>query len=54
MSNTNGIIALIFGIIGLCCAWLIPIPFVPFLFPIVAIVFGVADNSEILYKVQTI
>ncbi|MHA1107151.1 MAG: hypothetical protein ACTSPN_15770 [Promethearchaeota archaeon] len=40
MSNTNGIIALIFGIIGLCCAWLIPIPFVPFLFPIVAIVFG--------------
>jgi hypothetical protein len=40
MSNTNGIIALIFGIIGLCCAWIIPIPFVPFLFPIVAIVFG--------------
>lgn len=40
MSNTNGIIALIFGIIGLCCAWLIPIPFVPWLFPIVAIIFG--------------
>ncbi|MBY9003156.1 MAG: hypothetical protein KGD73_04230 [Candidatus Lokiarchaeota archaeon] len=40
MSNTNGIIALIFGIIGCCCAWIIPIPFVPFLFPIVAIVFG--------------
>ena len=40
MSNTNGIISLIFGIIGLCCAWLIPIPYVPFLFPIVAIVFG--------------
>jgi hypothetical protein len=41
MSNTNGIISLIFGIIGLCCAWLIPIPFVPWLFPIVAIVFGI-------------
>jgi hypothetical protein len=40
MSNTNGIIALIFGIIGLCCAWIIPIPFVPFIFPIVAVIFG--------------
>lgn len=41
MSNTNGIISLIFGIIGLCCGWLIPIPYIGWLFPIVAIVFGI-------------
>jgi hypothetical protein len=41
MSNTNGIISLIFGLIGLCCAWIIPIPFVPWLFPIVAVIFGI-------------
>ena len=40
MSNTNGIIALIFGILGLCCAWAIPIPFVGLIFPIIAIIFG--------------
>ncbi|MHA1671868.1 MAG: hypothetical protein ACTSV5_15040 [Promethearchaeota archaeon] len=46
MSNTNGIIALIFGLVGLCCAWLIPIPFVPWLFPIVAIIFGIIGISK--------
>ena len=40
MSNTNGIIALIFGIIGLCCAWAIPIPYAGLIFPIIAIIFG--------------
>jgi len=41
MSNTNGIISLIFGIIGLCCGWLIPIPYIGYLFPAVAIIFGI-------------
>ena len=41
MSNTNGIIALIFGIIGLCCGWLIPLPYVGWIFPIVAVIFGI-------------
>jgi len=41
MSNTNGIISLIFGLIGLCGGWLIPIPFLPWIFPIVAIIFGI-------------
>lgn len=40
MSNTNGIIALIFGIIGLCCGWAIPLPFVGLILPIIAIIFG--------------
>lgn len=41
MSNTNGIISLIFGIIGLCCGWLIPLPYVGYIFPAVAIIFGI-------------
>ena len=42
MSNTMGAISLTFGILGLCCAWLIEIfiPFVSILFPIIAIIFG--------------
>ncbi|MHA1190740.1 MAG: hypothetical protein ACTSP9_00420 [Promethearchaeota archaeon] len=38
MANTFGIIALIFGIIGLCCGWIIS--YIGIVFPIVAIVCG--------------
>ena len=38
MANTFGIIALIFGIIGLCCGWFIS--YIGLVFPIVAIVCG--------------
>ena len=38
MGNTFGIIALIFGIIGLCCGWFLS--FFGFVFPVVAIVCG--------------
>jgi len=45
MSNTNGIISLIFGIFSLCCGWLVgaflPIPFIGYIFPAVAIIFGI-------------
>lgn len=45
MSNSFGIVSLIFGIIGLCGGWLIgvflPIPYIGYLFPGVAIVFGI-------------
>ena len=42
MSNTMGVIALIFGILGLCCGWILEvfIPFVSIIFPIIAIIFG--------------
>ena len=38
MSNTFGIISLIFGIIGLCCGWFLSL--FGLVFPIVAIVCG--------------
>ena len=45
MSNTFGIISLIFGLIALCGGWLISlfinIPFLGWLWPGVAIVFGI-------------
>ncbi len=39
MSNTYGIISLIFGIVGLCCGWIIP--FGGFIFPAVAVICGI-------------
>ena len=39
MSNTNGIIALIFGIVGCCFGGFLPFG-LGFLFPFVAIIFG--------------
>ena len=38
MGNTFGIIALIFGIIGLCCGWILS--YIGLVFPVVAIVCG--------------
>ena len=52
MSNKNGTIALIFGILGLCCGWAIAlfIPPVGISFPIIAIIYGSLgikkDNSK--------
>ena len=42
MANTNGIIALTLGILGLCCGWAIAllIPPVGLSFPIIAIIYG--------------
>jgi hypothetical protein len=41
MSNTNGIVALIFGIIGLCCGWALAFfYFSGFVISAIAIIFG--------------
>lgn len=45
MSNTFGIISLIFGLLSLCCGWLIgafiSIPSIGWIFPIIAVIFGI-------------
>jgi uncharacterized membrane protein len=41
MSNTYGIVALIFGIIGLCCGWALAfLYFIGFIISAIAIIFG--------------
>ena len=43
MSNTFGIISLIFGILSLCGGWIVGmfIPYTGYIFPAIAIIFGI-------------
>lgn len=47
MSNTYGIVALIFGIIGLCCGWALAfLYFTGFIISAIAIIFGAIGISR--------